>query len=123
MRTYLIVGLASFIIAVVNTYVWRWSGYVPCQYLAAVATAFMVLCLRSAANADPSPNGAKARDGGKTMTKKDYIKAAEIVSQTKWDSKVKPAERKRMAAAFVSFFQGDNPRFDRERFLTACGLE
>lgn len=57
------------------------------------------------------------------MTKKDYIKAAEIIAQTKWDSKVKPAERSRLAQAFVQFFAGDNPRFDRERFLSACELE
>lgn len=57
------------------------------------------------------------------MTKKDYIKAAEIVSESKWDSKVKPAERQRLADAFVRLFQGDNPRFNKERFLTACNLE
>jgi hypothetical protein len=56
------------------------------------------------------------------MTKKDYIKAAEIVANTKWDSKVKPAERQRMADAFVRLFQGDNPRFNKERFMTACEL-
>jgi hypothetical protein len=57
------------------------------------------------------------------MTKKDYIKAAEIVSGSKWDSKVRPAERKRMAEAFVKLFEGDNPRFDRSRFLEACQVE
>jgi hypothetical protein len=57
------------------------------------------------------------------MTKKDYIKAAEIVSESKWDSKVKSAERQRLADAFVRLFQGDNPRFNKERFLTACNLE
>ena len=57
------------------------------------------------------------------MTKKDYIKAAQIVSDAKWDAQVKPGERQRLADAFVRLFQGDNSRFNRDRFLEACQLE
>ena len=50
------------------------------------------------------------------MTKKNYIRAAEIVKTHDGSRVVKVA----IAQAFVSFFREDNPRFDNERFLTAC---
>lgn len=52
------------------------------------------------------------------MTKKDYIKAAEIVKFHQGSKTVKVA----LAHAFVEFFKGSNPRFDKERFLTAAGI-
>lgn len=54
------------------------------------------------------------------MTKKDYIKAAQLVSDSGND--MSPNEQKRLANVFVRFFQNDNPRFDRGRFLAACNL-
>ena len=52
------------------------------------------------------------------MTRKDYIKAAEIA---RWqfshgEAKVFIGIRE----AFVELFRGDNPRFDVERFRAAC---
>ena len=46
------------------------------------------------------------------MTKKDYIKAAEIIR-----SHGSPAK---MVQAFVEFFVSDNPRFDVDRFVAAA---
>lgn len=55
------------------------------------------------------------------MTKKDYIKAANIINK-KWNAKgfggvdyLYMVER-----AFVDFFMNDNPRFDVKRFIRAC---
>ncbi len=46
------------------------------------------------------------------MTKKDYIKAAEIIRSHGSPTK--------MVEAFVEFFTGDNPQFDVDRFIDAC---
>lgn len=46
------------------------------------------------------------------MTKKDYIRAAEIIREH--GSPVK------MIEAFVEFFAGDNPAFDVDRFIDAA---
>ncbi len=57
------------------------------------------------------------------MTKKDYIKAANIINK-RWNP---PAgcfsgviELYMMERAFVEFFKDDNPRFDVKRFIQAC---
>jgi hypothetical protein len=47
------------------------------------------------------------------MTKKDYVRAAEICKDD-FDSD------EHVVKAFVDFFTGDNPRFDVERFVEAC---
>ena len=52
------------------------------------------------------------------MTKKDYESAARIV-QTFDSSRDARAAR----TAFITLFQRDNPRFDSNRFLAACGVE
>jgi hypothetical protein len=55
-------------------------------------------------------------------SKKDYIRAAEIVQcylsnvATKHEQNAAPY----MKDAFVEFFRGDNPRFDEQRFRAAC---
>ena len=50
------------------------------------------------------------------MTKKHFIAAAAIVRDS--DADVRQA----LAGAFIDLFGEFNPRFDRERFLVACGL-
>lgn len=50
------------------------------------------------------------------MTKKDYIRAAEQVRNIPLDED----SRTFACELFVTFFQGDNPRFDAERFRAAC---
>lgn len=49
-------------------------------------------------------------------TRKDYIRAAEIVKNA-------PTANLSICVAFVKFFREDNPRFDAKRFLIACGAE
>ena len=51
------------------------------------------------------------------MTRKDYIKAAEIVKEEKIHN-----HREIMCLAFCLFFSKDNPRFDEIRFRQACGV-
>ena len=53
----------------------------------------------------------------KNMTKKDYIKVAKIIKTTSLGY----PQRASLAASFASMFQEDNPRFDVQRFLDACG--
>jgi hypothetical protein len=69
------------------------------------------------------------------MTKKDYIKAAKIVN----DIRVHASTLSRVSCArqiqdqentaievenaFIELFQGDNPRFNKQRFLAACNGE
>lgn len=51
------------------------------------------------------------------MTKKHFIKAAMHV---KLSNAVSKAEKRRLANTFADFFETENPRFDRDRFLKAC---
>ena len=53
------------------------------------------------------------------MTKKDFEKAAKLIA-AKRKSLALPKLATKLEEVFVEFFEGDNPRFDRERFLTAC---
>lgn len=50
------------------------------------------------------------------MTKKDYIRAAEIIREARISDK----ERSDLVRRFAQFFRDDNPRFDFERFEAAC---
>lgn len=54
------------------------------------------------------------------MTKKDYEKAAKIVKQTLMTRD--PSYAQVLSDVLIELFAGDNPRFDRGRFLKACGL-
>ena len=51
------------------------------------------------------------------MSRKDYIAAAEIIHGTE-----DLEERARLAREFGRLFKADNPRFDKYRFETACGV-
>lgn len=51
-------------------------------------------------------------------TKKDYLRAVEVVREHKVGR-----SRDEVMKAFIQFFQGDNPRFDVERFRAACQKE
>ena len=56
------------------------------------------------------------------MTKKNYIAAAKMISLMTYDIHT-TGERAAVVNAFVDFFESDNPRFDRARFLDACGID
>lgn len=49
------------------------------------------------------------------MTKKDYVKAAEIANSAKT-----PRERQVLIQGFLELFANDKPKFDKERFKNAC---
>ena len=54
------------------------------------------------------------------MTKKDYVKIAQVINFT---SAWYPADKlKELSLNLSEALQADNPRFDRARFLTACGV-
>ena len=67
------------------------------------------------------------------MTKQNFETAAQIVqnigiraSASTLPSREKKAlqlEAKAVCTAFVLLFRDDNPRFDQERFMKACGVE
>jgi hypothetical protein len=61
----------------------------------------------------------------RTMTKKDYIKAAVIVADhgSAYDKEALREEKTLLANGFIQLFEGDNPNFDQDRFLIACGLK
>ncbi len=53
------------------------------------------------------------------MTRKDYVIIAEVIA-TSWHAS---AESKRdIAQNMADALGADNPRFDRARFLVACGV-
>ena len=56
------------------------------------------------------------------MTKKHFERAAAIVRELQFFQGVGTDKAQVVADAFVELFSGDNPRFDRGRFLKACGL-
>lgn len=56
------------------------------------------------------------------MTKKDYIRAAEIVVHYRQEFGSDSSEGRILEQAFVSFFRGDNPSFDEYRFRDATRL-
>ena len=59
------------------------------------------------------------------MTRKDYVAIAALIKHQR-----ESAERddiqlgvEYIADSLAHFFKTDNPRFDRERFLKACGVQ
>lgn len=56
------------------------------------------------------------------MSKKEYIRAAEIVRLNRPNGTTKALieTRNLLEDSFVEFFRGDNPRFDEDRFREAC---
>lgn len=54
------------------------------------------------------------------MTKKDYIKGAEIVRKYPHHAPSLRTTKLAIENAFVELFSGDNPAFDERRFREAC---
>lgn len=52
------------------------------------------------------------------MTRKHFAAIAAIVAQI-----TVPNNRRETAHRFADWLKGDNPRFDRARFLAACGVK
>lgn len=55
------------------------------------------------------------------MTKRHLEAIAEIISQNRFEGSRKEACRS-IAEDMADMFAEENPRFDREMFLTACGF-
>lgn len=53
------------------------------------------------------------------MSKKDYVKFAEIISK----SSLTLEQKERLANEFAKVFADDNERFNREKFLEACMVD
>lgn len=65
-------------------------------------------------------------------SKRDYTKIASVIKdeRTRITRSIHSdvvvtvgASTRRVANALADYFQEDNPRFDREKFLHACGLQ
>jgi len=56
------------------------------------------------------------------MSRKDYKRAAEHIAYVLNDPRADVLTVALVAHELCSFFKQDNPRFDRYRFLAACGL-
>lgn len=54
------------------------------------------------------------------MTRKHFIAIAAIIADG--DGRTDYAARKEVALGLADYFAGENPHFDRKRFLTACGI-
>lgn len=57
-------------------------------------------------------------------SKRDYVAIAEIVERVRsehWNQAAGVLAE--VAHQLADYFAQDNPRFDSERFLTACGIE
>jgi hypothetical protein len=51
------------------------------------------------------------------MTRKDFVFFTVAIKDFGY-----PQERSRLAQHFANYFAKSNPRFDRNRFLKACGV-
>jgi hypothetical protein len=50
------------------------------------------------------------------MSRKDFVLIAKTILESSEDKE----SRQRLATAFINILAATNPRFDRERFLSAC---
>ena len=56
---------------------------------------------------------------GEVMTRKDYVKIAEVIATAWMDSQ---DTRESLASDFADMLEADNPNFNRDRFLKAAGV-
>lgn len=57
------------------------------------------------------------------MTKKDYKLIAGTLYDVKYSDNVNNKDRKAIATLLAIRFELNNPKFNRSKFLKACGLE
>ena len=55
------------------------------------------------------------------MTRKDYIKTANILAG--FVEEIDPATFEDIVEEFAQYFESDNERFDKARFEKACGID
>jgi hypothetical protein len=56
------------------------------------------------------------------MSRKDYVAFARLVNMLRAEGELSLNGAVAMAVGMADVFAGDNPRFDRGRFLAACDL-
>lgn len=58
------------------------------------------------------------------MTKKDYVKIAGVIKEYRHQKRIEGYnwDLSDLAQDLAVVFASDNPRFDQDRFLEACGL-
>lgn len=56
------------------------------------------------------------------MTRKDYVMIAEVFAHFGQMIELEETIGADLAYKFADRFEEDNPRFDRHRFLVACGV-
>lgn len=54
------------------------------------------------------------------MTRKHFIAIARILADG--EGRTDYATRREVALGLADYFAGENPHFDRDRFLSACGI-
>lgn len=57
------------------------------------------------------------------LSKKDFTKAAKLVNETARSGGDGNAKALVLMKTFADFFEGSAPRFDRKRFIEACGVK
>jgi len=57
------------------------------------------------------------------MTRKDYVLLAAAIASMPSHAPTLRAATRSAALVIADALAKDNPRFDRERFLTACGVQ
>ena len=56
------------------------------------------------------------------MSRKHFEAIAAILKINDWQESVEDM-RESIALDIAAYFKGENPRFDKDKFLKACGLE
>ncbi len=54
------------------------------------------------------------------MTRKDYVKIAEAISNTSYGIGYHSIGKENLVAQLCTIFKEDNPNFDNSRFVKAC---
>lgn len=62
------------------------------------------------------------REGDTRMTRKDYVLISDVLRDA-LDSIIDDMALEALASSFADELTLDNPRFDRARFLAACGVK
>jgi hypothetical protein len=57
------------------------------------------------------------------MTRKDYVLIAKAIKGTYFGNKTWVRNCEQISDTIARALQSDNPRFDKGRFLKACGVE
>ena len=57
------------------------------------------------------------------MTRKDYVSTSEILKNWYFNHPINEHDFGDLVNEFALMFEDDNPRFNYDKFVSACGLE